>query len=233
MNITPIRNVNFGFKSTKKLSSTPKTDQEANEYFLAIDEQTRKIPVDCWDKLYGLSTEDKLKAADFMKATYISVPKYFEHELLNPVELSPTIDRLLRTDDILEEEEIEALKEKMEGTFSPDKLSKFVRFRRDKEGELQGNLWFLKDLINDDPEIFETADPMTINKIFLNYLLTYENFSDALEEIKDGDLLTPPNDIQYQRYSSTKQWQKMVIHESLLGESYYKAAHGANYYRGY
>ena len=230
MNITPINKINFGYYPARKLSSTPRTGDEANEYFLAIDEQTRKIPTDSWDKLYAMDEEDKLKAVDFMKATYLSVPRYFEHELLNPQELTPTINRLLKKGNILEEDEIETLKAKLEGTFSPDKLSKYVRFKRDEEDTHQGNLWFLKDLIVEEPEIFETMAPKTVNKILLNHLLTYDDFSSALEEIKDGELLTPPKDLIYQRRADKKEFQRMVLHECLLGESYYKDKATFGYY---
>ena len=71
--------------------------------------------------------------------------------------------------------------------------------------------------------------PITVNKIFMNNLLTYDDFSTALEEIKDGDLLTPPNDIAYRRISDIKEWERMVLHESLLGESYYKNISHTNF----
>ena len=214
-------NLNYPNPITR-LKSQPKTADEANEYFLTVDEATGKIPANAWDKMYGLSEEDKLKLADYMKASYLSVQQYSTGELLRPEKLTPVVQELMQTGEILSEEEIELLQKKMQGTFNPEKIATHKKMKKNEEEIFKGNLQFLKELMNEDAKIFNIMSPMTTNKILFNEYLTYEDFKESLEVIKQDDLLSPSYTDLQEEGLMRDDFRKKVIHETLLGESYSK-----------
>jgi len=210
----------------KEFFKTPCTEEEVNEYFFEIDRTTRALPDDLWDKIWSLSIDEKFSLADYLSATYLTRKTYKLADINKPKAMSPAINMLLSVGDVLDDNEKEMFKNKTQGAYDFDTLSKFINSNKHKEENFIGNLLFLKELLKkENAEVFDAISPLTATKILFNYLLTYDDFSSALSALKEDDALCLPLRLRnWFTYSSdgVQRYKRGVIHEYLLGESYKK-----------
>lgn len=225
MKICPINNVSFGYKhkvnkkDLKTVSeSKPKTLQDTNEYFLAVDSVTKALPKfeNGWDELYSLNLNQKLALTNIFKLTYKTQDKEnpYPHSLfLNPsAKPVESVVKLVKTDDILSKEERQKFYDKTKGAFKYDTLEKYKDAHLEDTQEAKDNLNFIKILMQDEnKDIFEEMSPATLVGILYNRFLTYDDFSESLEIVREDNVMGyPKNEI------------RETLHNYFLGESLYK-----------
>lgn len=225
MKICAVNNLSFGYKfkanpsALKTISeSNPKTLQDTNEYFLAVDSVTRALPKSeqSWDKLYSLNLNQRLALANTFKLTYKTQDEEspYPYSLISNPSAKPvaSVVKLVETDGILSKEERQRFYDKTKGAFKYETMKRYQDRHLEDTEEAKGNVKFIKDLMQDkNKDIFEEMSPATLVGILYNRLLTYDDFSESLEVVREDKVMTYPKDEI-----------RETLHCYFLGESYHK-----------
>lgn len=221
-----IHYVPYGTISKLKTLELPKTEDEANEYFLLVDETNQAIRPNLWDEIYALDLEQKRDLSKILSLTYKSYSPdnlYPTSILIHPkANIFKEVEDTFKTGNILDEDEIDLLRNKTKGAFTLEDIERNISLNHKESEELVENLKFIKDLLNkENYRYFEAMSPKTVIGIIQNRLLTYDDFKDALKLLKEGGIYKYAS-IMPKTFSERDYAIKSFIHEYLLGESYEK-----------
>ena len=221
-----IHNASYSTVSKLKTQELPKTEDEANEYFLLVDEANQAIAPNLWDKIYSLDVEQKKDLSRILSLTYKSYSPdnmYPRSILVNPkANLFKETEDIFKAGGVLNEYEIDWLRNKTKGAFTLEEIERNISLNHKNSEELTENLRFIKDLLkNENYRYFKAMSPKTVIGIIQNRLLTYDDLDKALKALKEDGVYEYASLIP-KTYAEKDYTIKQSIHEYLLGESYRK-----------
>lgn len=208
MQINKINNLSFNGENyfskyskneTAYYQAPPKRDpKETLEYFYNVDRKMRSIPTG-WGYIFAMDDKKRQNFADLISLTFKTTDEFNSY---SPKQNEKTaqyamhdVQELIDFGGILSDDEKQALKDKIMGSFEIEELDKIHSRLPQKKESAKENLRFLKVLMQDDNRpYFDKMSPKTATSILSEEYLDFDYYMGALSNLKEDRVLEYPKD---------------------------------------
>lgn len=208
MQINKINNLSFNGgnyfskyskNETAYYQAPPKRDpKETLEYFYNVDRKMRSIPTG-WSYIFAMDDKKRQNFADLISLTFKTTDEFNSY---SPKQNEKTaqyamhdVQELIDFGGILSDDEKQALKDKIMGSFEIEELDKIHSRLPQKKESAKENLRFLKVLMQDDNRpYFDKMSPKTATSILSEEYLDFNYYMGALSNLKEDRVLEYPED---------------------------------------